>query len=184
MDKEQMRIAARARRAGLCAAARRTASALAQDALLALPEVSGAGSVFCYVHARDEVETARVLAECAARGAVVCVPAFDPGAARYRPARWATDVAMRTGRFGMAEPGSAEWIPLDGIEVAVVPGLAFDSRGGRLGHGGGHYDRLLSVFDGFRVGLAFETQIVAHVPCAAYDVAMDAVVTETGVRRH
>ena len=67
-----------------------------------------------------------------------------------------------------------------------MPGLAFDPHGGRLGHGKGHYDRLLasSVFDGaWKVGIGFDCQIVAKIPTGEHDVRMDAVVSETAIHR-
>jgi len=72
------------------------------------------------------------------------------------------------------------------VDLVVTPGLAFDSSGGRLGHGGGHYDRLLAgttMQQAFKVGLALECQMVERVPMNARDIRLDAVVTERAVYR-
>ena len=63
----------------------------------------------------------------------------------------------------------------------VVPALAFDRRGNRLGHGYGHYDRLMTKCPGYKVGLIFEVQLVDEVPMEARDVAVDIVVTEQNI---
>ena len=67
------------------------------------------------------------------------------------------------------------------LDCLVVPGLAFDRAGGRLGHGGGHYDRLLAGPRGLTVGLAREDQCVASVPCGPGDIRLDFIVTEEAV---
>ena len=90
---------------------------------------------------------------------------------------------MMPGEFGAAIPAEGAWIE---PEVLIVPLLAFDARGYRLGYGGGFYDRTL---EGLRargpvlaVGFAFDAQEVAEVPTEPTDQRLDAVVTESGVR--
>ena len=67
------------------------------------------------------------------------------------------------------------------LEVMVVPALAFSKQGGRLGHGGGHYDRILGSWSGFRVGVAFDFQVFDEVPMGSQDIPVDIVVTERTV---
>ncbi len=71
------------------------------------------------------------------------------------------------------------------VEIAVVPGVAFDVVGGRLGQGGGHYDRLLGFLDVDcdRVGFCFSCQVVPFVPCEEHDEPVDLVVTERALYR-
>jgi len=86
-----------------------------------------------------------------------------------------------TGPYGISEPDPGSWDPasLSEIDLAVVPGLAFDPSGGRLGRGRGFYDRLLGhpEFRGVKAGLAWDWQIVAEVPSDIDDISMDLVVT-------
>lgn len=91
---------------------------------------------------------------------------------------------IRTGERGIAEPAGPE-VKIDEIDLVVVPGLAFDVRGNRLGRGGGFYDRFLAQpgFRAVRCGLAFEIQIVECVPVNAFDVSMHMLVTDAAVRR-
>jgi 5-formyltetrahydrofolate cyclo-ligase len=96
---------------------------------------------------------------------------------------------LQPGYRGIPEP-TGPVIDVDLIECAVVPGVAFDLDGGRLGRGGGHYDRLLVDLPAtcLRIGLAYSCQIVPRVPMAPHDQAVDVVVSdrayhETGARR-
>jgi 5-formyltetrahydrofolate cyclo-ligase len=86
-----------------------------------------------------------------------------------------------SGSYGIREPDPGSWdrASLSEVDLALIPGLAFDSRGGRLGRGKGFYDRLLGhpEFRGIKAGLAWDWQIVAEVPCDSDDIPMDFVVT-------
>jgi len=86
-----------------------------------------------------------------------------------------------SGSYGIREPDPGSWdrASLSEVDLALIPGLAFDSKGGRLGRGKGFYDRLLGhpEFRGIKVGLAWDWQIVAEVPCDSDDIPMDFVVT-------
>jgi 5-formyltetrahydrofolate cyclo-ligase len=87
-------------------------------------------------------------------------------------------------RFGMEQPAdSGPVIPLHEIDVFLVPGLAFDRRGRRLGNGGGHYDRILSSAraDAESIGMAPEAHLVDEVPVEAHDVGVGWLATEDGV---
>ncbi len=90
------------------------------------------------------------------------------------------DSSWTTGPYGLREPDPRTWERRnpDTIEVALVPGLAFDASGGRLGRGKGYYDRLLGTlgFHGLKVGICMEWQLVELVPCATHDIRMDMVV--------
>jgi 5-formyltetrahydrofolate cyclo-ligase len=94
--------------------------------------------------------------------------------------------ALAPGRYGIPAPadvGTAR-VEVDGFDLVVVPGLAFDPNGFRLGRGVGYYDRFLSRARSKTVaGLAFSWRIVPEVPVDPWDVPVDAVVTEKGVIR-
>jgi 5-formyltetrahydrofolate cyclo-ligase len=84
--------------------------------------------------------------------------------------------------FGMEEPSPDSPIihPAE-IELALVPGVAFDRRGFRLGYGGGYFDRFLENFQGISAGIVFQALLLDAVPCAGHDIAMQWVITEDGV---
>jgi 5-formyltetrahydrofolate cyclo-ligase len=97
----------------------------------------------------------------------------------------ASDLRTLTlGYRGINEPSGVRIDP-EVVRVAVVPGVAFDPHGGRLGHGGGHYDRLLPRLpaDALRIGVAFACQLVPAVPREGHDAAVDLVLTERATHR-
>lgn len=85
------------------------------------------------------------------------------------------------GRFGIWEP-SPEASPAGfSFDLILVPGMAFDRRGGRLGRGRGYYDRFLASASGFLAGICFDDQLVPEVPCDSHDVRMNEVVTPSEI---
>ena len=92
----------------------------------------------------------------------------------------AAPTALQPGASGVPEPTSGPMLPAGGSRVLfLVPGLAFDGSGSRLGRGGGHYDRALAGYAGaLRLGLAIDADVAPIVPCDPWDQRVDAVVTE------
>ena len=135
--------------------------------------------VACYLALPQEVQTAPLLAACRRLGLRVCVPAFYYRAACYRLAWLTENDVLCAGRWQVPEPLEPVWVEQPAaVDVVIVPGLAFDAAGRRLGHGSGGFDRLLDKVPAFRIGLAFAAQLVRRVPVAAHDMPMGAVVTE------
>lgn len=138
-----------------------------------------ARTILFYAPLVGEVDVWPALEEALASGLTVALPRFDAATGRYEARvlrRSAADVVA--GPFGIREPpahcsklepASADWI--------LVPGLAFDVHGGRLGRGRGYYDRLLLEVHGRRCGVAFEQQILPALRCAPHDLRMNALVT-------
>lgn len=134
--------------------------------------------VGCYMAMASEVQTAPLMDWCRAGGMTLYVPVWDAGCGAYRMAL--AEGPMRAGPMGIAQP--VELRPVDlasTLDLIFVPGVAFDAQGGRLGHGAGHYDRLLApdADRPVRVGLAFDFQMIERVPCGPDDVAMHIVIT-------
>jgi 5-formyltetrahydrofolate cyclo-ligase len=95
------------------------------------------------------------------------------------------DVEMERHRWGYVQPvADAPELPLDEIGAVLVPGVLFDRRGGRLGHGAGYYDRLLPRLPAgvILIGVTTEDRLVDELPTDAHDVRMTHVATEQGVR--
>jgi len=135
--------------------------------------------VACYLALPHEVQTAPLLAACRRLGQRVCVPAYYYRAACYRLAWLTANDVLCPGRWQVPEPLEPVWVEQPAsVDVVIVPGLAFDATGRRLGHGSGGFDRLLEKVPAFKVGLAFAVQMVRRVPVAEHDIPMDAVVTE------
>ena len=148
-----------------------------------LAETSGwrsAATVALYAPMGAEVDTRPLSERAAAEGKRIAWPFLEPGALALRFG--SCEVAdLVGGPLGTREPPRlAAPVALAEIDLVVVPGVAFDARGRRLGRGRGHYDATLSLLPSRaeRVGLAFELQLVPAVPAEAHDAPLDAVVTE------
>jgi 5-formyltetrahydrofolate cyclo-ligase len=137
-----------------------------------------------YAPVGAEVGTAEIARAAEALGKRVAYPRLVDGARALAFALCEED-ALQPGALGTREPppDSPAVLPFE-LDTVVVPGLAFDGCGRRLGRGRGYYDATLATLPAgtTRVGLAFETQIVPEVPHEAHDLALDVVVTETAVR--
>lgn len=88
---------------------------------------------------------------------------------------------LQRGIMGIMEPHSGKIILPEEIDLVIVPGVAYDRLGYRLGYGGGFYDKILPLIKGFKVGVVFEQFRVEKVPTEEHDVPVDVVVTESGV---
>jgi 5-formyltetrahydrofolate cyclo-ligase len=104
------------------------------------------------------------------------IPAFDEALGLYRMAKMMP--TLKKGRFGVAEPATPVFAAADEIDLIIVPGVAFDRTGGRVGRGGGFYDRLLPQYKAVRAGICFDFQCLETVPAEAHDVQVDWLVTE------
>ncbi len=185
-EKAALRAMIRDRRQALTPDWVAATSARLGERLTDLPEIRKARVVLGYLALPGEASIDGLLRALQARGTRVCVPAAH-GEPREYDAAWLPDESgLTVGPWGVREPARPEWVGDERIDVVLVPGVAFDAHGGRLGHGKGYYDRMLARIGaraGYRVGIAFGFQIVAAVPCGPRDVRMDAVVSETGVLR-
>jgi len=149
-----------------------------------LAEFRRAKFVALYLALADEVQTAPLVAACHAARKKVCTPVFDAVKKNYRFAWLTPRTKLHAAHFGVLEPVRPRRVAAPRkIELALVPGVAFDRAGHRLGHGRGYFDQLLNGLAACKVGLAFEAQLVARVPHAAHDIEMDVVVTEKKIYR-
>ena len=185
--KEEIRHFVRMRRCELDAVWIGQKSLAAQQQVTELPEFKKAKVVCCYLAMENEVRTDRLLDRCWKEEKTVCVPAFCRKTGKYRLSGIKKDTPVIEGHWKVWEPAHIQWIAVDKVDLIVVPGMAFDASGGRLGHGGGHYDQILggrkSKLRCFKVGLAFDFQVFRSVPMGKNDVRMDVVVTEKQVLR-
>ena len=175
--KKDVRSRVRARRKALGAPIRQEYSArISAELAPLLRKVDG--YVFCYLSYASEVDTSGVITWLLANGVKVCVPTVTDGVMRAVCVDETTLFA--DGRLGISEPTSGKEVLGEEIGLVLAPLVAFDERGNRLGQGGGYYDRFVTS-QAFRVGLAFSCQ-QDEFPVEDFDVKLDAVVTEQGVR--
>jgi 5-formyltetrahydrofolate cyclo-ligase len=163
-------------------------SRLIEENLWLLEEIAGAEILFIYVNFRSEVETLPLIRHCLARGKQVAVPLTDVQNSRLLPyAVRDPDQDLQPGYCGIPEPvkGHLAAVEPRAIETVILPGSVFDEQGGRLGYGGGYYDRFLTndAPQARRVGIAFEKQIVEQLPLLPHDKRLHIVVTEKRIMR-
>ena len=152
------------------------ASEMIQQRLMAEDWWAAAFQVGIYRSTPSEPATEALLADLLARGAQVAVP-MRRGVG-YAWGWVDASTSWKKGAHGIWEPREAKPAAADDLRLIVVPGVAFDAQGGRLGHGRGHFDRLLARSGALLVGLCFENRLVEAVPMEPHDVRMDVVATE------
>lgn len=186
MSKAAIRAEARAFLRALPPAERAAAEADIARRVWDVPEVAAARTLMIYASLPEEVGTDGIAAEARRRGITLVYPRVLPEGRMMLHQVDSAD-ALRTGRFGIREPdaGACPVRQPGEIDAALIPGLAWDREGHRLGRGAGYYDRLLAQpeWRGFRCGLFFAAQETPAVPREAWDIRLDAIVTESEVMR-
>ena len=181
-DKRTLRESLTAARDALPAALRARSSRSIADRITALPAWRAARVMLLTLPFRSEWDARLVIRDALAAGKTVGAPRVDPSTRMLRAlAIEDLDRDVEAGYRGIPEPrADRPAIPLAEIDWVLVPGIAFDPAGKRLGYGGGYYDRLLPLLPPTteRVAGAFEAQIVERVPAARHDISVDCIVTE------
>ena len=150
-----------------------------EQRFLASPEFEAANSILAYVAMKTEPETRNVIKRALELKKKVYAPKVDGdfvcvcelhGLEKLKP-----------GRFGIHEPPGEARCELRRFDVVIVPGLAFDIHGNRLGRGGGFYDRLLASTEGEFIAFAFDEQVVSEVPTQEHDIRVHKIFTDKQV---
>ena len=143
--------------------------------------MEAASTILLYCGMGSEPDTLRLLPPLLASGKAVCLPRCLPG--NQMEARLVQEDSSLIRRpYGMLEPNPrCPLIHAGQIDLALVPGLAFDRSGGRLGRGGGYYDRWLAGFAGLTAALCRACVLLEAVPRQPHDLGVDLVITETGL---
>jgi 5-formyltetrahydrofolate cyclo-ligase len=153
-------------------------SAKIAEQLVALEEFRRAGVVAVYLPVNGEAETSGIIEAARKAGKEVCVPTIGQGGAMCLVLYGESDELGR-GKYGIPEPmGKPE---RHHVDMVIVPGVAFDKFGHRIGMGGGHYDKYLKDRKCVNVGICFDFQLVEKIPRELHDVPMDLIVTEREV---
>ncbi len=179
-----LRAALSAEREQLSPCQRAKSSRSITDTLAALPEYRQASSVLAYMSMGAEFETDAFVRLVLADGKILVLPRVNRDLRRLDLFTVRDlDAELAPGVWGIREPvpERCSAAVAEEIDFALVPGLGFDRRGGRLGYGGGFYDRLLAGLGAFRVAAAFSVQMIEAVPMAPHDQYVDLVVTEGGL---
>ena len=150
---------------------------------LTLPGVKQWSTLFIYVNFRSEVETLELIKKCIDQKIRVAVPLVDASAVCMIPILIKDpEQDLVPGYYNIPEPDPKKSLRLEPAEIdaAVIPGSVFDLHGGRLGYGGGYYDRFLlhDAPGAKRIAFAFELQVVDKVPLEPHDQPLDILITE------
>lgn len=165
---------------------RHSKSILACSFLASSPEFMAARVVMLYLSTPTEVDTSPLALRAWQAGKTVVVPKVSWNQRRMLPVEISSLAdQMTTSGPGVREPIDGKPVPLDLIDLVVVPGLGFTEKGYRIGRGMGFYDRFLAQDDfyGVSCGLAFDDQLVPSLPVLDHDIPLSMLVTDRGIRR-
>jgi 5-formyltetrahydrofolate cyclo-ligase len=151
------------------------------------PQLQSAHRILFFAPLPDELDVWPLLEKLLPAKRICALPAFDPAAQLYSSRRVTNlETDIFTGKFGISEPLlECEEIPLDQFDLVLVPGMAFDIHGNRLGRGRGFYDRILAAASGVKCGVAYDFQLLEQIPVEPHDAKVDFIFTPTRcVRRN
>jgi 5-formyltetrahydrofolate cyclo-ligase len=185
MTKQAVRKQLRDTLAAMSDANRHAKSVAACKLICTSPEFEAARVVMLYLASPTEVDTAAIALRCWQEGKQVAVPKISWDQRRILPVEISSLKDGLTTTGPVREPIAGKPIPLDLIDLVIVPGLGFTRTGFRIGRGMGFYDRFLAQADfvGRSCGLAFEEQLVETLPVLDHDVPLSMLATDTGIRR-
>lgn len=143
------------------------------------PQLRSAHTILFYAPMPDELDVWPLLEKLLKTPTICALPAFDTATQSYSARRvknLETDIFR--GKFGVSEPvPECEVVPLNRFDLVLVPGMAFDAAGHRLGRGKGFYDRILSATSGVKCGVAYDFQLQETIPTEAHDVQVNFIFT-------
>lgn len=182
VTKKQIRDEAIRRRDRLTEKERTAKSSAIFHRLVQLPALISAKVIMVYAAMRSEVDTSALIQWAWDHSKTVGFPVAVPSMRELVVVPVTAFEQLRPGTFGVLEPDPAAGVlrPQE-IDVVIVPGVAFDPRGYRIGYGAGYYDRFLPKVKGLAVGIAFSEQIYPMIPAAVHDVPVDLIVTDQQV---
>ena len=137
--------------------------------------------IFFYAPLAEEVNVWPLIGDALAAGKTVALPRFDEATGQYVACE-IQDVHrdLKEGQYGIQEPGAhCIAVPPNRLDLVLVPGVAFDLQGRRLGRGKGFYDQMLASVRGTTCGVAFDEQIVETIPVEPHDVHLNCILTPT-----
>ena len=140
-----------------------------------MKEFRSARNVMFYVSYNNEVFTHDLIKESFSEKRVIVPLLLDDEIVPVEIREWKE---LKPGAFNILEPEHRNLFPLHLIDLVLVPGVVFDEKGYRIGHGLGYYDKFLKKLRATRIGLAFDFQVVKEVPHLEYDQRMDIIVTD------
>ena len=145
------------------------------------PQLQSAHAILFFAPLPDELDVWPLLEKLLPAKKICALPAFDSAAQIYSSRRVTNlETDIFTGKFGISEPlATCGEIPLNQFDLVLVPGLAFDKSGNRLGRGRGFYDRILAAASGVKCGVAYDFQLLEKIPAEPHDARVNFIFTPT-----
>ncbi len=156
----------------------RQKSSLIKEKLLRTKVYKKAKVLMCYIALKGEVDTQEMIKQAKKTGKIVTVPVCKKAKATLMPCILDENAGLKKGPYGVIEPAVEQYVCLDDIDLVIVPGVAFDKKGNRLGRGKGFYDRFLNRLSRrtATIGLAFDFQILPSLPASSHDAKVSKVI--------
>ncbi len=153
-----------------------------EKGLFEVDEFKKASTILFYVSYDNEVYTHEMIKECISEKNIV-VPVTDKLRGKMILSKLDNWGDLAIGSYNILEPKKEKIkeISIDDVDLIIVPGVGFDERGNRLGHGKGYYDNLLKNSTSLKISLAFDFQIVENIPTEKHDIPVDKIITEKRV---
>ncbi len=177
MDKERIRIRVKTQKSMLSDQEKESAAAAAFELLERHASFLMAENILMYHSLPDEISTHRFIEKWSGRkhfylprvnGVNLDILPYDKSTLRY-------------GAFHIEEPSGSDTANISDIELIVVPGVAYDRQGNRVGRGKGYYDRLLASTKATKIGMAYDFQLIDEIDAESHDVKMDIIITDKSV---
>ncbi len=156
-------------------------SQLAAEYFVASDIYKNSAVIMLYMPLGNETDTSAIINQAFRDGKRVVFPVTDLNSGDITPYYANNNTEFAEGAFSVREPINADIAPAEEIDTVIVPGIAFDRKGARIGFGKGCYDRFLRQFSAVKVGFCYEFQLCDKIYADAHDINMDFLVTENGL---
>ncbi len=179
-EKQQLRMQMREIIRQITPNERKQYSRMITNKILNLPEYSNSHVIMAFLSMDVEYDTTELINKAIESGKIVCAPKVDWDSWSMQPVKIANSEDVIIDSHNLKEPKGDEQISANEIDLILVPGLAFDVRGHRLGRGGGFYDTFLSRADvkrAIKLAPTFDCQILPSLPIGNKDMSVDIIIT-------
>lgn len=183
LTKKEIREKNKSARLQICQAAAEEKSSAAAKAFLASEMYKKAQRIMLYMPIGNEMNTADIIKAVFADGKEAVFPVTEKDSGIITPYYAAADTVFKKGSFSVEEPQGTAAADISKLDIVLVPGIAFDKNGARIGFGKGCYDMFFKGLDTIKVGVCYDFQLRDKIPAEEHDIKMDFLLTESGLKR-
>ena len=176
--KESVRKEYKQKRAQLSIDDKKSKSKSARNMFLQSEFYKNSRCLMVYMSFGKETETDEIIKQALLDKKILSVPVTNAQTGEMRAVIIDENTQYTVGAFGIREPVSENICPIKDIDTVLIPGIAFDKKGNRMGFGKGCYDKFLEGFEGVKIGFCYDFQIAPDVPVEEYDIPMDYIICD------